>query len=1129
MSAKKTAGIKNPGVKTGKADPRKARMARVAEGAGGFGFNRTAGMLIDETQQTVPYQSGYKMEAYRQSYAFGLGDRAGNYDIPLYFVQMNQQNGGLLYWPVTLAEKYQWYRYWSRCIYLSDKDLGQVLMADGTLKSVKDVDVGDLVVTGLGTVRPAKGKFKRRCIEDKAVTLKAWCLQNHLKTTHHHPYWVLREDKVRYVRGRYKKDIKFEPEWVHAEHVKPGDYVLMPPMPSSDSTITPEQAKVLGYYVAEGSVLKEMRCKGTGLDGKGYKWGQEKVQMPVGVSFALNANEKDTVAQSVIKAVKRAFGLKARIARIRGGGMEVVVNGREVAEFCLKHGGEYSDKKRLSVHMLMASNEARRAFLLAYAEGDGHQGHNDKDNGQIIIGTSSPDLASQVQMLAISCGVMCRVGTYDRKEDSGYFSATKQIHITIPAWSADAMLRKQGSSRWADSESRGDKHCAFFINGYAAFRVKEVTFTQEDDLVYNIEVDAEGDEKSYICNGMVTHNTDAYIGRGLELMSDLPMSKLSLHMPKMKDRKLQQEIQEFFEYQLDVLGMFELLQAILWDMNCIGNVFLFHEWDDEKKMWTKAVMLPPEEVGVFQFPFSDKKRVEYRPSRLIEIIKSHGAAKGMSGKGEGDGLGKSALPDGGCLRDLDQDIADNIPDDLVQMVLDEGCIVMDSDPMTGSFVHQIARRKTPYLDLGVSVLERVLVPMLQKEHYRYTQLSLASRNMTPKNLITAPGLMPEEVEELRMQVDLSYMDPDYSIVTNYEVSWEQIGANDRLLDLTQEYERIESQVFAALGITRDLMTGEGGFAGNRVTVEILNTMFLLVREVLKNYIEKQLFLPICEKRGWYEERANGVKKYFYPHVGFNRLTIRDNHEVFESLFQLYQKGSLPVEIIYELFNLDTDEIDRKLKRELLTVKDSTFNRMIEEVASEVGRNLVDTTDVVGRVIKYLGLTPKSPEEEGETPDDMLGDDFAPEGESGEEPDEDAGPVPDIDDGEVTEMADSVLEKLPEKPTMEDVESRVRDVLEEGESQPAEKLPQVQVQDDAAEGDELPVVEVDKQPGTEKLPVVQVPESDESKLPPVKVEKSETTEVKLPPVQVKKDVEPLPGVEVKKDKLPPVKLGKAKLI
>jgi hypothetical protein len=384
------------------------------------------------------------------------------------------------------------------------------------------------------------------------------------------------------------------------------------------------------------------------------------------------------------------------------------------------------------------------------------------------------------------------------------------------------------------------------------------------------------------------------------------------------------------------------------------NCYWFIEWDEKKKMWSRAVMLPPEEVYVFQFPFTDNKRVEYRPQRLISLIKAQGEG--------GDGTA-SEVPKGDYDRSgMNQKIVEGVPKELKEMVLKEGCIVMDTDPLTGSFVYHIARRRSPYMDLGASVLERVLVPMLQKEHYRYTQLSLASRNMTPKNLITAPGLMPDELDDLRTQVDLSYLDPEYSVITNYEVTWQQIGVQERFLDFSREYEQIENQVFAALGVTRELLTGEGAFSGTKITVEILNTMFMLSREVLKCFIEKQLFIPVCEAHGWFVEDKNGAKKYWYPQIGFNRLTIRDNAEVFDSLFQLYSKGSLPVEVIYELFNLNPEEMHTKMLTGLFTARDATFNRMTEEVNVEVGRALVQQTNVIEKVSKYLGLEFRGPPE-----------------------------------------------------------------------------------------------------------------------------------------------------------------------
>jgi hypothetical protein len=314
---------------------------------------------------------------------------------------------------------------------------------------------------------------------------------------------------------------------------------------------------------------------------------------------------------------------------------------------------------------------------------------------------------------------------------------------------------------------------------------------------------------------------------------------------------------------------------------------------------------------------------------------------------------------------------------------------------------------------------------------------LATRNMTPKNVITAPGLMPDEVDILRTQVDLSYMDPEYSVITNYEVNWQQIGTSDRLLSLDQEYDRIENQIFAAMGVTRELLTGEGTYTGSKITVEILNTMFLMTREILKNFIERKLFIPICEAHGWYEEGKNGVKKYWYPQVGFNRLTIRDNAEVFDSLFQLYQKGSLPVDIIYELFNLNVDEINAKLRNDLFTVKDPTSNRMNEEVNAEVGRKLVDRTDVVERVAKYLGFKLKPAEGAGGMP--------------GEIP----GGMPGAEGGTDFEQGFADLEGEPGTPPVEPGEETQVTTPAEGDAETLNKEPEGEAEADSPAEEEKP--------------------------------------------------------------------------
>ena len=107
--------------------------------------------------------------------------------------------------------------------------------------------------------------------------------------------------------------------------------------------------------------------------------------------------------------------------------------------------------------------------------------------------------------------------------------------------------------------------------------------------------------------------------------------------------------------------------------------------------------------------------------------------------------------------------------------------------------------------------------------------------------------------------------------------------------------------------------------------------------------------PLQKKNGFYDIDENNEKTYFYPKLSFSRLSIRDNAEVFDSLFQLYQKGSLPIDVIYDLFNLDSDELHEKLKQDMFTVKDSTYNEMMRDIYSKIAEEIGEKTNLKQQV------------------------------------------------------------------------------------------------------------------------------------------------------------------------------------
>ena len=46
------------------------------------------------------------------------------------------------------------------------------------------------------------------------------------------------------------------------------------------------------------------------------------------------------------------------------------------------------------------------------------------------------------------------------------------------------------------------------------------------------------------------------------------------------------------------------------------------------------------------------------------------------------------------------------------------------------------------------------------------------------NIVWAEGLRPEELTELRHQVNLAIADPSYTIIANYEIHWTEIELKD---------------------------------------------------------------------------------------------------------------------------------------------------------------------------------------------------------------------------------------------------------------------------------------------------------------------------------------------------------------
>jgi len=480
------------------------------------------------------------------------------------------------------------------------------------------------------------------------------------------------------------------------------------------------------------------------------------------------------------------------------------------------------------------------------------------------------------------------------------------------------------------------------------------------------------------------YNNEPFVGQAIDLHGELPLSKVRLARPKANSRKLADASLRFCEKWVKRIGLLERLLEIVHEFYLIGEVYIFcednspdmpkelthkvirkveqdgtlsEEWIEREdgneqavawmkknyQGWSKVRILPPEQVHIETFPFTDEF--------MIELIPDAKTANLINMADEGDQRASK------ILQSMDPAV--------VKAIRSGENIHLNTDPDAGSFVHYTANKKSQYEPRGHSILQRCMRTIVYFDKLRQAQTSIASRHMTPIRLVYAEGMDENDTETLRDQIDLALQDPDYSIVTNFQVTWEEMNSNGRLLELSGEYDLVARQLYAGLGVTESLLNGESSYSGDRINLEVINTRYMLMREKMQTLVEENFFKPMCKRMGFVEEDEDGHMEVIYPRLSFTRLALRDNQDTFDALFQLYQKGSLDVETILDLLNIDPIVVKERLEADFATFNDANFNEVLRTLYGRLGDVLAENTNIAEKIAKTLGLEYEEPKEEGE--------------------------------------------------------------------------------------------------------------------------------------------------------------------
>jgi hypothetical protein len=257
--------------------------------------------------------------------------------------------------------------------------------------------------------------------------------------------------KVKGVKLRFFEG--FDPmQVVFADKIHKDDFLMIPRKfdEKVEPGVTLEMARLLGYYTAEGSMLKVYQ-----RDDGSVRWG---------VHFSLHEKEKDTLAKDISEIIEKITGEPISIYLGDRHNCQVSSHrnsGSDLAVWLRAHAGEHSYSKKLSQEVMQWPLDFKREFIKGYLSGDGGVVHEQaKAIPHISVSSVSRDLICQVKLILAQLGGYASLYTKLQSEKSygktkrliyklnlyGNFAAELANHV----WGVSWEVLKHFSGGWCD-------------------------------------------------------------------------------------------------------------------------------------------------------------------------------------------------------------------------------------------------------------------------------------------------------------------------------------------------------------------------------------------------------------------------------------------------------------------------------------------------------------------------------------------------------------------------------------------------------------------------------------------------------------------------------------------------------
>ena len=542
-----------------------------------------------------------------------------------------------------------------------------IAMLDGSQLPAGEARAGDKVLGSDGRVYEIK-RHASAGVPEELVEIETWGGEKFTVTSNHRwPAWVwLREclcgcgqsvapgrcyvnhhhpktggPELKIVGGTARNWDRIPADYapiqkVEASELRRGDCLLVPrKFDPIETTATPEMARLLGYYAAEGSPHG---------DGRRTK-------------FALHVDERETLATDIQLLMEEEGASTGIYTESACNGLSVISrvsgDGDRLSSWFVQHAGKGSATKHLSEDVMRWPVKLKREFLRGYIAGDGHQRWKWARLGgwafEVSFTTTSPAMGRQVWLILAQCGFAGRM--YWTDEQVGADGSPRHGKWTFEIGGRPA--RELADLVWGDESKTGEHEVTKDHGGlrmdddFVYVPIRKVTRrpNYERQEVFTIAVSA---PDQYYClgNGMmlltsnspdrqnfpvhrnlaniywrVFYKLDPIIGTCVDLFSEMPWSDFSF-----SGEGVTGEIKDAFETMVEETQLRVILPSLVKEFLVLGEVAPHLFWDDDAGMWTHIALHNPDQLEVIHSPFLPNMQpvVEFRPEdRLRQILTSN--------------------------------------------------------------------------------------------------------------------------------------------------------------------------------------------------------------------------------------------------------------------------------------------------------------------------------------------------------------------------------------------------------------------------------------------------------------------------------------------------------------------------